>query len=126
MGMLYSVHGQYDQALDYLQRNAKIREEWATSPARLKRCTVSASSTCSKGLRTVVGLELRALKPAEALGNNELLGDILQNISEAYLRTGQYQSASEYAERAATLANRIGIPEIFGRHGTWPERHSSH
>jgi CHAT domain-containing protein len=52
------------------------------------------------------------------LANNELLGEILQTISEAYLRSAQYQAAGEFAERAATLALNLGLPEIL-----WKSRH---
>ncbi len=74
-----------------------------------------------------LAFEQRALKPAEAMGNNELLGEILQNISECYLRPGQYQPASEYAERAAVLAQSIRHPRnLVEGAERWPAKRTSH
>src|SRR6185369_9050458 len=55
----------------------------------------------------------KALKTAETLGKSEMGGDILQNISECYLRLGQYEAANEYAVRAASLAAQFGLPEVL-------------
>ena len=114
IGVIYSVQGQYAEALDYLLQNAKIREELGDKLGTVEALHFIGGVYLLKGdYAQALALEQKAAQQAEALGNNELLSGSLRNISEAYLRLNQYQPAREYAERAASVASRAAIPDVL-------------
>ncbi|MBC7909798.1 MAG: CHAT domain-containing protein [Pyrinomonadaceae bacterium] len=116
IGDVYRALGRYEQALEAHRKALSISEEIN------ERRSIGFSFEGIGGVYEAQGnypaaLEnfAKSLQIAEQMNNRPIIADSLVYIAVIYEAQGNYPKALEYADRAATLARELGLPNPLWR-----------
>jgi len=114
IGIVYFYKGDYDKALDYLERSIGIKEEIGNKSGLVTSLSNLGVLYKDKGYidKSMVYYE-RSLAISEELGNIDQIGLCLGNIESAYTDKGDYDKALTYFDRSLAINEEIGDKGIM-------------
>jgi diguanylate cyclase (GGDEF)-like protein len=130
---LYDQMREYDKGFEAIDEGLRVAEAMH-SPGRLLllKGTEYALAIDSGQPRRALKAQLAALELAHKVGAGPMMGNVLVNLSDVYLKLGDYHHALSYAQQALARANelndehlagvaRLNIGEIYLAMGRLPE-----
>ncbi|MFX0067380.1 MAG: tetratricopeptide repeat protein [Candidatus Hermodarchaeota archaeon] len=105
-GLIYAITGEYDTALDYIQRNLDLGSENV-----FNFICIGAIYLLKGELDTALNYYQQALSISEKSGNPRWIGHALGFITGYYCLKGELDIALEYNHRFLSLAKKTGNSE---------------
>lgn len=119
IGLFHQTRKDFDRALDALGQALKISEEINQKDLRSKAHNlIGAVHFSRKNHAEALKQFERSLALREEINDREGIADTSHHLALAYAEQGDLARAAGLAERAATLTQQIGKPELFWRINT--------